>query len=152
MPYLLGRRKIMPKYILKGTLGAGSMPVPLEEEISAETDEAALQIAQEKADEMHQFEGYTVVLHVSNELGKEIGTVGAPKAGTPRMCEECRKQNRLTPARYREVYNDLTGTDTCAEHLLSEEVRSRWAHEGTLKRIYDYQLKKEVDRVTLKPY
>lgn len=140
------------RYTLKGTLGAGNIPIPLEEPITAENDEDAIRIAQEKADGYHAGEGYTVTLRVFNQSGKEIGFVGAPKAGTPRMCEECRRKGQSVPARYREVYRDLTGTDTCEAHLLSWKGREEWSRNGDLEKVYDYSLGKEVSPITLQPY
>ncbi len=67
-----------------------------------------------------------------------------------RMCENCRTAGRSTAARYREVYDDLTGTDVCEEHLMSEDDRKKWFASGQLERLYDYTLGKEIHPVTLR--
>ncbi len=66
-------------------------------------------------------------------------------------CENCSREGVKKPARYREIYRDLTGTDVCEQHLMSKGSRGEWSRKGDLERVFDYELEKEVDPITLQP-
>lgn len=139
----------MAQYELKGTLAAGTNLVPLGVVIDVLDDKTAIQEAQKEAQRSHELEGYAVVLHIFNQTGRQVGTVVAPKPGQTRPCEDCRKEGKSISARYREVYNDLTGTDVCKRHLMNKRQRREWSKNGLLERLHDYNLRKEVDSITL---
>lgn len=68
------------------------------------------------------------------------------------MEKRCEMTNCKEIARYRWVGSDLTGLYICEKHIGSEKERAKEVREGLLERIFDYNLKTEVEPVSLKPY
>ena len=138
------------EYTLRGSFQEGILSVPIKLKVIAKNDKWAFKKANEEAYKTYLVEGYSTTLGVFNSSGKQIGIVHQPDP-SKRICETCKRKGKTILARFREVYDDLTGTDVCEECILSEESREKWTKDGRLERVFDYQIKSEVDRITLQP-
>ncbi len=138
------------EYTLRGSFQEGILSIPIELKVTAENDKGAFEKADEEAYKIYLVEGYSTTLGVFNSSGKQVGIVHQPDP-SKRICETCKGESKTILARFREVYNDLTGTDVCEKHILSKKSRGEWAKNGRLERVFDYQIKMEVDRITLQP-